>query len=203
MPTAFLRAALAFSCLALCACSALSGRTDRSTDPTTDIADLRVAHAPFDEVDANWKQRLDQTYVYVDLVGSYTRIGKALESADAAMRVQGIPAAGPPFALYFDDPARVAADELRARACFPVDRRVAVEPPLEVDVLPGTTVVYAFVAGPYPEVPRAYPGIFAFLERMRWREAGPIREIYWVHPGTVTDWNELVTEVQIPASARE
>ncbi|MCE9594993.1 MAG: GyrI-like domain-containing protein [Planctomycetes bacterium] len=197
-----LRVWLAASCLTLGACASLS-RSSSPSAATNDIADLRVAHAPFDQVEANWKQRLDQPYVYVELVGSYTRIGKALEAADAAMRRQGLPASGPPFALYFDDPAHVAAEKLRARACFPIDSRVEVESPLATDVLPGTTVVYAFVAGPYPEVPRAYPGVFAFLERMHWREAGPIREIYWVHPGSVTDWNELVTEVQIPASARE
>ncbi|MCC6406395.1 MAG: GyrI-like domain-containing protein [Planctomycetes bacterium] len=184
------------------ACSTGGGST--SGGPAVgELTDLPIARAPFAHVEANWKQRLDQAYVYVELVGSYTRIGKALESADRALREQGIEPSGPPFALYFDDPAEVPTEQLRARACFPVDSRVDVREPLACDLLPGTTVVYAYVAGPYPEVPRAYPGIFAFLERMRWREAGPIREIYWVHPGTVKDWSELVTEVQVPATARD
>ena len=174
-----------------------------AASPAPELTDLPIARAPFERVEANWKQRLDQAYVYVDVTGSYTRIGKSLESADRAMREQGVEPSGPPFALYYDDPSSVPTDELRARACFPVDGRVDVRAPLACDVLPGTTVVYAYVGGPYPEVPRAYPGVFAFLERMRWREAGPIREIYWVHPGSVTDWSELVTEVQVPATARD
>lgn len=177
--------------------------TGGSAAAAAELADLPIAHPPFEHVEANWKQRLDQAYAYVELRGSYTRIGEALERADRALRDQGIEPVGAPFALYYDDPAQVPAADLRARACFPIDPARAVEPPLASDVLPGVTVVYAFVAGPYPDVPRAYPGVYAFLDKMRWQESGPIREIYWVHPGSVSDWSELVTEIQIPAAARD
>jgi effector-binding domain-containing protein len=36
---------------------------------------------------------------------------------------------------------------------------------------------------------------------MDWVENGPIREIYLVNPGEVKDFSELVTEVQVPATA--
>lgn len=186
--------------LAPLACAA--PRTDDSGAPTADVgADLPIARAPYENIEANWKHRLDQPYVYVELRGSYTRIGAGLGELVREMQAQGVEPNGPPFALYYDDPAKVPAEELRARACFPVAAALAPEEPLHYEVLPQETVVYGFVAGPYPEVPRAYPGLFAFLAKMRWRESGPIREIYLVNPADVTSFDQLVTEVQIPATS--
>jgi hypothetical protein len=110
--------------------------------------DVPLTEPPYAQVHANWKQRLDQPYVYVDWVGSYARIGSALAQADRAVRDQGLEPSGPPFALYYDDPGQVAAELLRARACFPVNAAVAPRDELRYDVLESTTVVYAFVAGP-------------------------------------------------------
>lgn len=164
--------------------------------------DLALTLPPYSDVHANWKQRLDQPYVFVDWVGSYTRIGEALAQADKLVREQGFEPSGPPFALYYDDPGHVDMAALRARACFPIDRVVTPRAPLKFDQLESTTVVYAFVAGPYPEVPRSYPGLFEYMRSLAWSENGPIRETYLVDPGKVSDWNQLVTEVQIPAAMR-
>jgi effector-binding domain-containing protein len=161
--------------------------------------DLAVARAPYDSVQVDWKQRLDQPYVYVEARGSYTRVGQALQQAFEALRDQSLEASGPPFALYYDDPGRVSADELRLRACFPVATPLQPRPPLAFDLLPSTTVVYAYVSGPYPDVPRAYPSLYAFLGKLEWLEDGPVREIYLVDPATAASWDELVTEIQIPA----
>jgi len=163
--------------------------------------DVPVSVAPFDTVHADWKQRLEELYVYVELEGDYRGIGGALERADSAMRAQGIEPSGPPFALYYDDPAAVPVAQLRARACFPVAGPTTPDDPLLYDVLDGATVVYAFASGPYPEVPRAYPGLYGYLERIGWEERpdAPIREVYLVNPAAVEDWGELVCEIQIPA----
>jgi effector-binding domain-containing protein len=162
--------------------------------------DLPVAQPPFDGLQANWKQRMNQPYVFVELEGSYTRIGTALQEAEKAMRDQGLEASGPPFALYYDDPGLVPAEELIARACFPVRAPVSPASPLRYDLLESTTVVYAFVAGPYPDVPRAYPAMFRYMRTLNWAESGPIREVYLVNPAEVADFSQLVTEVQIPAA---
>ncbi len=162
--------------------------------------DLPVAQPPYQQVEADWKQRIDQPYVYIEARGSYTGIGKLLERAFKAAVADGLEISGPPFALYYDDPGAVAVDELRMRACLPVESQPTPQAPLAFDVLPSTTVVYAFIGGPYPEVPRAYPSLFAFMRRLNWSESGPIREIYLRSPSSVGDWSELVTEVQIPAA---
>lgn len=200
------RTALLGSLLLTLGCAASSGeRTPEASRPGHApgvAADLQLTVPPYTQVHANWKQRLDQPYVYVELTGSYTRIGEALAEADRLVREQAIVPSGPPFALYYDDPGSVPADALRARACFPVDAVTAPTGRLQYDVLESTTVVYAFVSGPYPEVPRAYPGIYEYMRSLSWSENGPIRESYLVDPSLVTDWSQLVTEVQIPATAR-
>jgi len=188
-----------------CACLAPGSSSGPSGSLTTSRAqihwepDLAVARAPFDDVQVNWKQRLREAYVFVEHTGSYTRMDAAFESCAAALRAQGVKPSGPPFALFYDDPGEVAAHALRARACYPVAAPQAAEAPLGYDVLDGTTVVYAFVGGPYPEVPRAYPALYAFMRGMSWVETGPLREVYLSDP-TVESPDDLVCEVQIPAT---
>ncbi|MCB9916525.1 MAG: GyrI-like domain-containing protein [Planctomycetes bacterium] len=167
---------------------------------TTVTPDLPVSQPPFRQVHANWKQRLDQPYVYVPYTGSYVQTGRLLPMVQQAMLEQGLQPSGPPFALYYDDPGRVPADQLRSRACVPIDAPTTPGAGLSYDVLPSTTVVYAFVGGAYPEVGRAYPGLYGYMRSMGWSEAGPVREAYLVAPDTVQSFDELVTEVQIPVT---
>ncbi len=160
--------------------------------------DLPVGFAPFETLEVQWKQRLDLPYVFVEYTGSYTETGRLLPALHQSMQDQGLVPDGPPFGLYYDDPGRVPVDKLRSRACVPVAHVVETRGELSFDVLPSTTVAYAVVGGAYPEVPRAYPKIFAYMAKIGWVENGPIREIYLVPPGSVSDYSELITEVQIP-----
>jgi effector-binding domain-containing protein len=198
--------AIAFSAGALlagaCQVAPDAGSRPRRAGEPALLPDLAVSHAPHDAVEVQWKQRLEEPYVYLEARGSYTGIGALLERAHALMAEAGIEASGPPFALFYDDPGLVPVEELRMRACFPVGAGVRPAAPLAADRLPSTTVVYAFIAGPYPEVPRAYPKLFAFLDELGWVLDGPIREIYLVNPALVADWEELVAEVQLPAAAQ-
>jgi effector-binding domain-containing protein len=163
--------------------------------------DLPVAQPPFHQVEVNWKQRLPVAYLYLESRGSYTQIGAVLEELHARMTELGVAPAGPPFGLYYDDPGRVAARDLRMRACYPVEGDARPPAPLARDVLPSTTVAYAFVGGAYPEVPRCYPALYGFMSELGWVENGPVREIYLVNPATVASYDALVTEVQIPATS--
>lgn len=172
----------------------------RDRDVPDFVPDLPLSHPPFDEVHASWKQRLDQPYVYIERRGSYAETGSYIATVHREMLAQGLEPGGPPFALFYDDPGTVLAENLRSRICIPVRGPRSPREPLHYDVLPSVTVAYAFATGPYPDVPRAYPGIFRFLERMNWVDNGPVREIYLVPPSSVDDLAELVTEVQIPAT---
>jgi len=174
---------------------------DARPDIPTYVPGLPVSNPPFDTVHASWKQRLDEPYVYLDHVGSYTITGSLIPLLHKELTDQGLKATGPPFALYFDDPGSVATPTLRSRACVPVAGPRSPRAPLMYGVLPSTTVVYAVVSGPYPEVPRAYPGLYAYMKKMNWVEDGPIREIYLISPSAVESWDELMTEVQLPATS--
>lgn len=187
-----------------CLAAPSSGDAGRAPRTAADMvnADLAISHAPFHAVSVNWKQRLDQPYVYIEAKGSYTGIGALLEQVDLLMSAQGINPAGPPFGLFFDDPGQKAVEDLRMRACFPVLGSPKFNQPLSYSVLGSTTVVYAFIGGAYPEVPRAYPGMFDFMRKLNWVEDGPIRETYLVNPALVGEEFELlVCEVQIPAAS--
>jgi AraC family transcriptional regulator len=159
-----------------------------------------VTHAPYAEVHANYKERIDQPYVFVECTGSYAQTGRALPGLHAALVGRGIRASGPPFGLFYDDPKTVSVAELRSRACLPVDAPVAATNDFKFDVLAQGTVAYAVVSGPYPEAPRAYPGLARYMSKMGWVQNGPIREIYLVPPSATKSHDELLCEIQIPAT---
>lgn len=187
--------------LAACSWSPSAGGPSRPVQGLEVHPDLPVSRPPFDQVAANWKHRRAQPYAFLEARGSYTQIGALLADLVAEAQRQDLAVDGPPFALYFDDPGSVPVAELRLRACLPLAGPVAVDAPLGFEVLPSTTVVYAFASGPYPDVPRAYPALYRYMAELGWREDGPLRESYLINPGEVSDYAELVTEIQIPAAS--
>ncbi len=164
------------------------------------MPDLPVGAPPYTTVHASWKQRLDQPYVYIEHIGSYTETGALIPAVHRELLAQGMEADGAPFGLYYDDPASVPSSQLRSRACVPIKGLRSPQSPLAYEVLPSTTVAYAYVSGPYPEVPRAYPRVYQFLNTMNWVENGPIREIYLVAPLPGVPAEDLITEIQIPGA---
>ena len=168
--------------------------------PTPDVP---ITRAPYQTVHANWKQRMNQPYIFLDYVGDYRLAGKEIETLFQIAKEQNVAPSGPPFILFYDDPAHVPLPELRARIAAPVSTAMSPQAPLRYDLLPNTTVVYAVIQGPYTEVPRSYPGLYEFLNKMNWTENGPIREIYLTEPDPAgRNWNALQCEVQIPATQR-
>ena len=166
------------------------------------VPDLPVSHPPFEQVQASWKQRMDVAYVYLEHTGSYTGTGALIPMVHRELKAQGLEPDGPPFALFYDDPARTPVEELRSRACIPIRGQATVRAPLQYEVLRTTTVAYAYASGRYDELARAYPAIFGYMSGMNWERAGPIREVYLVAPGADPDPRTLVSEIQIPARPR-
>jgi effector-binding domain-containing protein len=152
-------------------------------------------------IEANWKERLEQPYVYLEKRGDYRDLGEAMNRLLEEARALGLRGDGPPFALFFDDPGRVALSELRARVCFPVGERPARTGALEYELLPRAMVVYARVPGAHTAVAHAYPALFSYLRELGWRQGGPVREVYLLKERENSE--ELVTEVQIPWTSRD
>ena len=168
------------------------------TTPATTYAGPAAIPAQLVATDVSWKERLEQPYVYLEVFGDYRDVGSAMRSMLERARLAGVEPGGPPFVLYFDDPASVPVERLRARACLPIATRIGSVPGLSADLLPRAMVAYTRVRGPYPELPRVYPGLFAYLADHGWVPAGPLREIYQTDPGSVQTWNELESELQLP-----
>lgn len=194
MPAKTLLPFLLLACF-LGACRSGAVETDRPFGPAA-----RVVEASSGAVEVNWKERRAQPYVFVEHVGDYRQLGDAMRTLLASAAQAHMKPSGPPFALFYDDPARVAVGELRARACLPVEERPRVDG-LRFEVLPGAMVAYARVTGPYPDVPRTYPAILAYMRKLGWAPGAPVREIYLVDPGQALGYEELVAEVQIPWTA--
>lgn len=164
---------------------------------------IPVSHPPFDEFHVNWMQRLDQPYVFIDCYGHY---GDATSHIPMILReaaAQGLAVNGAPFALFYDDPAVTPVAELRSRVCLPISGPAAPVAPLAYDVLPSQAVAHAYVTGPYPDAPAAYPKVFEYLRQINKAPAGPVREIYIVQPAAAETTRDLLCEIQVPFRAME
>ncbi|MSR63215.1 MAG: GyrI-like domain-containing protein [Planctomycetes bacterium] len=150
------------------------------------------------QVDANWKERMAQPYVFVEHTGDYRKLGDAMRTLLTLAQESGVERSGAPFALFFDDPGHVPLERLRARACLPVKQSPDHLEGLRFEILPRAMVVYARVAGAYTEVSRSYQALFVYLRELGWQSSGPIREVYLVNPADVVGYDQLETEVQIP-----
>ncbi|QDV07356.1 Bacterial transcription activator, effector binding domain [Planctomycetes bacterium Poly30] len=169
-----------------------------ATGGETFVPELPVSNPPFHEFHASWVQRLDEPYIYLEHYGPYTETGSILPVVIREMRIQGLEPSGPPFCLFYDDPAAKPADQLLSRACVPIESPRSPITPLRYDVLPSRSVAYAYVTGPYPEIPRSYPHLFAYMAQRNLEIAGPIREVYIVPPSMAKSPSDYLTKVQIP-----
>ena len=192
--------------LLIASCATIDTSADTTAEPPTTRwiynSDLPISHPPFTSVHCNWKDRIDQGYVYLEHIGPYSGTGGLLPEVHRLLAQQDIQASGPPFALYFDDPGSVSPSALRSRACVPVESWTRAAQPLSTDTLPSRTVAYAVASGAYPQVPRCYKGLFGYMDSMNWTLAGPIREIYLVPPSEVEGYESLLCEIQAPVARK-
>lgn len=207
MPTGDMKLILIALSLLLSSC-ALRSTVPIDPGPTNaswsiGYSDLQVSHPPFQTVHANWKDRRQVPYVYLEFHASNADTRSRIPILQRELEAQGLVADGPPFCLFYDVPAGAPTESLRSRVCIPVHREVEVLAPLESGVLPSTTVAYGLASGVYSDVHRAWTGIFDYVERQHWVPNGPLREIYLVVPGPDSNPADLLSEVQIPVrSAR-
>ncbi len=146
----------------------------------------------------SWKERLPLRYVYRELRGDYREFGQSMRTLLREFESERILPEGPPFGLFFDDPACVPVDELRSRACVPVESLFETLPRgLLQEELPGGLVVYGRVRGLNPEASRAYGRLLEFAERLGWLAGGPVREVYLAEPSSSHGPLDWVTEIQI------
>ena len=120
-------------------------------------------------------------------------MGEAFGAIMAHVAAGGAQYAGPPFALY---PGEMA-EEFDVVLCMPVAPGAAAGTGVEVEEVPGGTVVCTMHKGPYAGVGEAYGALQAWMAANGKRPGGAPREVYLNEPGAVPD-AELLTEVDWP-----
>lgn len=190
-------AILTLAGLAAAGCNSTPAEAPGTWPSMARSVDVPTSFAPFDVVHVEWKQRLAEPYVYLDHIGDYRLAGPRIAELLTHAAAQGAPVAGPPFILFYDDPGITPASALRARIAIAIQGDFTARAPLYLDTLDGANVAYAAIGGPFPDVPRAYPQMLAYMAERGWAARSPIREIYLTSPVN-TPPSELVTEVQIP-----
>ena len=90
-----------------------------------------------------------------------TTMGPIYGEIAACMGRNGIPFAGPPFAMYYN----MDMDDLDIEIGFPVEREWPGEGRVKQGVLPGGKMATATHLGPYATIEKTYNDLMAFIGR--------------------------------------
>lgn len=180
------------SLLVLTACSS-TGAGEIDAVPVE--PDLPVVSAPFERIHVQFKETLDEQYVYVEHVGPRNDLRPGVERLLRATERRGIEAAGPLFVEYVDDPRGNPNTTGRILIGVSVSEPVAGDAELRYATSAPRTVVYTRLAGPFGAGRAGYSALDEHMRQWGWIQHGPIRETY--HPDAAAP-GTFTIEVQIP-----
>jgi AraC family transcriptional regulator len=135
-------------------------------------------------------------------VGPYQQIGETFARLDPIAGAAGLFDSPPQLiAVYHDNPATVAAAELRSDAGLVIGEQVAVPDGLTEVRLAGGLYAHARHLGPYDTLPNTWARLTDFLASREGprRGDGPGYEVYRNTPMTA-DPEDLVTDVYVPTA---
>jgi AraC family transcriptional regulator len=138
-----------------------------------------------------------------DHTGSYMQIDHAMGRLFTELAAREIlPARPAMIGVFFDDPDLRPEDELRSRACLPIEGSVAIDPPMVETVLCGGPYAKLSYTGPYADMRGAYRWLLGVWLPGSGHEPGdaPIFEAYLNDPREVPQ-NELRTDIHLPLKA--
>ena len=146
------------------------------------------------------KQVEPVTVMSLPFTGPYDQTRSKLEHLMSWLLRAGHPYSGKPFGCYYDDPAKVSADQLRADVCLPIEEPCAGEEDIVRKVLPAASMATAVFVGPYSDVPQAYGQIFQWMAANGYRhvQGQPVREVFVNMYAEEAEAAEPATEVQVP-----
>jgi len=132
--------------------------------------------------------------------GPYDQTGEKVDEVIAWLLRAGHPYSGAPFAIYYDDPEKVAADKLRAEVCLPVEEKCEGDFEVARKEVPGCEVACAVHVGPYDAIKPLYGEIFAWIQQNGYKPVAELgcREVFKKILGDVDTAAELETEIQVP-----
>jgi len=132
-------------------------------------------------------------------VASVTEVGPFSEAIPRGFRrlfawldVQNLQPLGPSLGIFYDDPAKVPAEQLRSELCVPVAPEAQGSGDVQVKEIAefeAATIVYQGDAN----ITRAYNEVYDWLRAQGYRDNGPAYEVYLSQPG-----EELRAEIYVP-----
>lgn len=144
-----------------------------------------------------------QTVMSLSFEGSYAQTTDKLDKLMAWLLRAGHPYSGRPFAVYHDDPAEVAEDELTAEVCLPIAEECEPGADIERKTVEGGDFASIMHEGSYSELDETYDAVFEWLEENGYQmdEDKGTREIFEVLMGEVESEDELLTDVLVPVES--
>ncbi len=137
------------------------------------------------------------TLIYLEHVGPYDQAGALFGQLGEYAAKKNL--SGQMMGIYYDDPATMAAENLRSEIGIVVPEGTMPDSGYGVQEIPAGEVVYAVLKGPYEKIAKEYPFMYKWIEEKGYKMHGPLMEVYLkAGPGILSE--ELVTEVQIPIS---
>jgi AraC family transcriptional regulator len=138
--------------------------------------------------------------ISMSFTGSYEQTSDMLDELMSWLLREGHPYSGRPFAIFYDDPAKVEEADLRAEVCLPVSETIEVREPIEKKTVEGGDFAAAIHNGPYSSISDVYDKLSEWIASNDYscRQEMGTREVFHKLIGEVENPGELVTEVQIP-----
>jgi DNA gyrase inhibitor GyrI len=123
---------------------------------------------------------LEPIYAVIEMhSGSYGGYSFALEDMFDDLAADAVAPVGPPFGVYYDDPAFTPEDELEWLVGIPVEEGVAAPAGYETQWLEGGTVVKTTLYGEVDfENTTVYDEIYEYIVANGYMPAGPMVEVY-------------------------
>jgi effector-binding domain-containing protein len=123
-------------------------------------------------------------------------MGRAFEALYTYIARAGVAPAGPPFAIYHNEP--VPGGEFEIDICVPLSAAVPPSADIEFMELPATRVVSLLHVGPYDTLATAYGTVKAYAAEHGLTPSGAPREFYLSPPDVPPD--EIQTLLELPVS---
>ncbi len=135
------------------------------------------------------------TLVCLAHTGPYDRMGEIFARLGEYATRKGL--TGDVVGIYYDDPARVSAEQLRSEIGIVVPEGTMPDSGYNLQELPAQKVIYVILSGPYEKIAEEYPYIMRWAGEKGYQVSGPVMEVY-LEAGPDVPPEELVTEVRIP-----
>ncbi|NLW50213.1 MAG: GyrI-like domain-containing protein [Candidatus Brocadiaceae bacterium] len=140
------------------------------------------------------------TVMSLPFTGPYDQALGKLEELMSWLLRAGHPYSGKPFGCFYDDPAKVPADQLRAEVCLPIEETCQGEEEIVRKVVPGGTMASAMFTGDFSNVYQAYVEIFEAITARgyKYRAGEPTREVYLTMYEQEEESAEPAVEILVP-----